>query len=40
MLTLSVSTTKDPTTAVVKLVIRETEKHVKVTFVVAKTART
>ena len=39
MLMLSASTLKDPTTAAVMLVIRETEKHVKVKFVVFKTAR-
>ena len=37
---LSVSTPKDRTTALVKLVIRETGKHVKVKSVVVKTART
>ena len=40
MLMLRVSTLKDRTTAVVKLVIRGTGKHVKVKFVVVKTAGT
>ena len=37
---LTVPTPKDRTSALVRLVFRETEKHVKVKFVVVKTART
>ena len=40
MLMLSALTPKDRTTALVNLVIRETEKHVKVKFLVVKAAQT
>ena len=40
MLMLIVLTPKDRTTALVNLVIRETEKHVKVKFVVVQAAET